>query len=87
MTALGESQLVLEMTETVVVQDDEESGDALRLLRAAGALLAIDDFGVGFSSIGYLQHLPVGMLKIDRTFTRDIDSRRRGPPRWSRPSW
>jgi diguanylate cyclase (GGDEF)-like protein len=72
--ALGESQLVLEMTETVVVQEDEESGDALRLLRAAGALLAIDDFGVGFSSIGYLQHLPVGMIKIDRTFTRDIDS-------------
>jgi len=73
-TALGESQLVLEMTETVVVQEDEESGDALRLLRAAGAMLAIDDFGVGFSSIGYLQHLPVGMIKIDRTFTRDIDS-------------
>ena len=72
--SLGESQLVLEMTETVVVQEDEESGDALRLLRAAGALLAIDDFGVGFSSIGYLQHLPVGMIKIDRTFTRDIDS-------------
>jgi EAL domain-containing protein (putative c-di-GMP-specific phosphodiesterase class I) len=72
--SLGESQLVLEMTETVVVQEDEESGDALRRLRAAGALLAIDDFGVGFSSIGYLQHLPVGMIKIDRTFTRDIDS-------------
>jgi len=72
--SLGESQLVLEMTETVVVQEDEESGDALRRLRAAGAMLAIDDFGVGFSSIGYLQHLPVGMIKIDRTFTRDIDS-------------
>ena len=72
--ALGESQLVLEMTETVVVQEDEESGDALRLLRDAGVLLAIDDFGVGFSSIGYLQHLPVGMIKIDRSFTRDIDS-------------
>ena len=72
--ALGESHLVLEMTETVVVQEDEESGDALRSLRDAGVLLAIDDFGVGFSSIGYLQHLPVGMIKIDRTFTRDIDS-------------
>ena len=74
---LGDSKLVLEMTETVVVQEDEESGEALRLLREAGVLLAIDDFGVGFSSIGYLQHLPVGMIKIDRTFTRDIDSNSR----------
>jgi len=72
--ALGDSTLILEMTETVVVQDDEESAAALRTLRDAGVLLAIDDFGVGFSSIGYLQHLPVGMLKIDRTFTDGIDS-------------
>ena len=47
------------MTETVVVADDAETADALRTLRALGARLAIDDFGVGFSSIGYLQHLPV----------------------------
>jgi diguanylate cyclase (GGDEF)-like protein len=72
--ALGDSQLVLEMTETVVVQDDEESAEMLRQLKAIGAQLAIDDFGVGFSSIGYLQHLPVDIIKIDRTFTRDIDS-------------
>jgi EAL domain-containing protein (putative c-di-GMP-specific phosphodiesterase class I) len=62
------------MTETVVVQDDAESAAVLRQLKAHGALLAIDDFGVGFSSIGYLQHLPVDIIKIDRTFTRDIDS-------------
>ncbi|MDQ1585758.1 MAG: hypothetical protein QOH80_1123 [Actinomycetota bacterium] len=72
--ALGDSRLVLEMTETVVVQDDEESAAMLRQLKAMGAMLAIDDFGVGFSSIGYLQHLPVDIIKIDRTFTRDIDS-------------
>jgi EAL domain-containing protein (putative c-di-GMP-specific phosphodiesterase class I) len=72
--ALGDSRLVLEMTETVVVQDDEESAAMLRQLKALGAMLAIDDFGVGFSSIGYLQHLPVDIIKIDRTFTRDIDS-------------
>ena len=62
------------MTETVVVTHDEETDAALRKLTAVGARLAIDDFGVGFSSIGYLQHLPVAILKIDRSFTRDVDS-------------
>jgi diguanylate cyclase (GGDEF)-like protein len=72
--ALGDSRLVLEMTETVLVQDDAETAETLRQLTAAGARLAIDDFGVGFSSIGYLQHLPVALLKIDRSFTRDVDT-------------
>jgi len=72
--ALGDNQLVLEMTETVVVDHDDETDAALRGLKRVGARLAIDDFGVGFSSIGYLQHLPVDTLKIDRSFTRDVDS-------------
>ena len=71
--SLGDNTLVLEMTETVVVADDDESAQALLQLKSMGALLAIDDFGVGFSSIGYLQHLPVDILKIDRSFVRDID--------------
>ena len=75
--ALGENSLLLEMTETVVVADDVETDIALRRLRAAGARLAIDDFGVGFSSIGYLQHLPVDTLKIDRSFIRGIASNQR----------
>jgi diguanylate cyclase (GGDEF)-like protein len=66
-------QLVLEMTESIIVADDQDSAEALRNLKRAGALLAIDDFGVGFSSIGYLQHLPVDMIKIDRSFTTDVD--------------
>jgi len=72
--ALGDNQLVLEMTETVVVDHDDETDAALRRLTSVGARLAIDDFGVGFSSIGYLQHLPVDILKIDRSFTRGVDS-------------
>lgn len=70
----GDCRLVLEMTETVLVQDDPHTARTLQDLTAAGARLAIDDFGVGFSSIGYLQHLPVDMLKIDRSFVRDVDT-------------
>jgi diguanylate cyclase (GGDEF)-like protein len=66
-------RLVLEMTESIVVADDHDNAEALRTLKRAGASLAIDDFGVGFSSIGYLQHLPVDILKIDRSFTTDVD--------------
>ncbi|MGN6610868.1 MAG: putative bifunctional diguanylate cyclase/phosphodiesterase, partial [Angustibacter sp.] len=73
-TAFGASRLVLEMTETVLVQDDPHTAETLHRLTSAGARLAIDDFGVGFSSIGYLQHLPVDILKIDRSFVRDIDA-------------
>ena len=72
--ALGEVGLVLEMTENVLIGDDETTSAVLHDLVAAGAVLAIDDFGVGFSSIGYLQHLPVQVLKVDRSFTADVDS-------------
>jgi diguanylate cyclase (GGDEF)-like protein len=69
--------LVLEMTESIVVADDNDTAEALHNLKRIGALLAIDDFGVGFSSIGYLQHLPVDIIKIDRSFTRDVDDSER----------
>ncbi|GAB3594880.1 hypothetical protein GCM10027446_19380 [Angustibacter peucedani] len=72
--SFGDCRLVLEMTETVLVQDDPHTARTLQDLTAAGARLAIDDFGVGFSSIGYLQHLPVDVLKIDRSFVRDVDT-------------
>jgi diguanylate cyclase (GGDEF)-like protein len=73
-SSFGDSRLVLEMTETVLVQDDPHTAQTLHRLTSAGARLAIDDFGVGFSSIGYLQHLPVDVLKVDRSFVRDIDA-------------
>jgi EAL domain-containing protein (putative c-di-GMP-specific phosphodiesterase class I) len=70
-------RLVLEMTESIAVADDYDNAEALRTLKRAGASLAIDDFGVGFSSIGYLQQLPVDIIKIDRSFTNDVDKSER----------
>ncbi|WP_299955407.1 bifunctional diguanylate cyclase/phosphodiesterase [uncultured Modestobacter sp.] len=59
--------LVLEVTETVLV-DDPSAIDNLAALRALGAAIAIDDFGTGYTSIGQLRHMPVDTLKIDRSF-------------------
>jgi EAL domain-containing protein (putative c-di-GMP-specific phosphodiesterase class I) len=65
--------LVLEMTESIAVADNYDNAEAMRKLKRAGASLAIDEFGIGFSSIGYLQQLPVDIIKIDRSFTSDVD--------------
>nr|BFE65615.1 hypothetical protein GCM10020063_101410 [Dactylosporangium thailandense] len=59
--------LVLEVTESTLVADAESTA-RLDALRADGVRVAIDDFGTGYSSLAYLVHLPVDVLKIDRTF-------------------
>jgi diguanylate cyclase (GGDEF)-like protein len=65
-------ELLLEITESVVVREDGESVESLRALRDLGVQVAIDDFGTGYSSIAYLRHLPVDVLKIDRSFVREV---------------
>jgi diguanylate cyclase (GGDEF)-like protein len=65
--------LLLEVTERCVVTDDETTKEAMAQLVAAGAVFAIDDFGVGFSSLSYLKQLPVKILKTDATLSSDID--------------
>jgi len=64
----GEPLLDLEITESVLVDDIEESTRKLQTLRRAGVEVSVDDFGTGYCSLGYLARLPVDTLKIDRSF-------------------
>ncbi len=64
--------LELELTERGLIQDRPEIRQALAELQRMGVEIAIDDFGTGYSALNYLRRLPVGLLKIDREFVRDI---------------
>jgi diguanylate cyclase (GGDEF)-like protein len=70
-----EPQLIeLEITETVVMRDESWSEKALASLRAVGVSLAIDDFGIGYSSLGRLRNLAVDRLKVDRSFVSNLET-------------
>ena len=71
---LPASSLQLEITETIVSNDPASIIDVLRELRALGLTLALDDFGIGSSSLSFLRRLPVQELKIDRSFIGEMDT-------------
>jgi EAL domain-containing protein (putative c-di-GMP-specific phosphodiesterase class I) len=67
-SGLSPQKLILEVTETAVMEDAEHAVRVLRGLKDLGVRIAVDDFGTGYSSLVYLKRLPVDELKIDRSF-------------------
>jgi EAL domain-containing protein (putative c-di-GMP-specific phosphodiesterase class I) len=69
---LRRDQLVLELTESTLLANSEETVRILTALKALGVRIAIDDFGTGYSSLSYLHRFPVDVLKIDKSFVDGV---------------
>ncbi len=72
-SGLEPSRLVLEITESMLVEETERAMRVLEQLKAMQVRIAIDDFGTGYSSLSYLRKFPVDMIKIDRSFVKEMD--------------
>jgi diguanylate cyclase (GGDEF)-like protein/PAS domain S-box-containing protein len=73
-SGMDPTRLTVEITESATMTDPDRTREILSSLHDKGLRLAIDDFGTGYSSLSRLRHMPVDILKIDRTFIRDIDA-------------
>jgi diguanylate cyclase (GGDEF)-like protein len=71
-TGLDPRRLELEITEAVLIADDDAALATLNQLRALGVHIALDDFGTGYSSLQYLQRFPFDKIKIDRSFVKEV---------------
>jgi EAL domain-containing protein (putative c-di-GMP-specific phosphodiesterase class I) len=67
-TALAPDTLVVEITESMIMEDAEYNVDVLRRLKDLGVRVAVDDFGTGYSNLAYLKRFPMDMVKIDKSF-------------------
>lgn len=72
-TQLAPQQLHIEVTETTLLSDPTAAIRTLQALQDAGIRTALDDFGTGYSSLGHVHRFPLSMIKIDRSFTNDLD--------------
>jgi len=66
------SQLALEITESLLIEQTERSREVLAVLKTAGVAVVLDDFGTGYSSLGYLNEFRLDQLKLDRSFTAEL---------------
>jgi diguanylate cyclase (GGDEF)-like protein len=73
-TDMDPATLILEVTENILIEDDDRAITILADLKSMGVQLALDDFGTGFSSLSYLRRLPIDVVKIDRAFISDLNT-------------
>jgi EAL domain-containing protein (putative c-di-GMP-specific phosphodiesterase class I) len=74
-TAIRPEQIELEITESAMLVDPERAKNIVKELHGLGVLISIDDYGTGFSSLGYLRDLRVHALKLDKSFVVDLETR------------
>ena len=74
-SALMPDLLTLELTESTLLSSDERVAQTLRTIKELGVVLALDDFGTGYASLSYLRQFPIDVVKIDRSFTANVESR------------
>ena len=77
-SGLPAGALVVEITESAFLLNDDGLAATIGELAALGVVIALDDFGSGYSSLGYLSKLPIGILKIDRSLVQEIDEGQEG---------
>jgi len=69
---LPTTALQLEITESLLLSDFDQAEERLLRLRGLGIRIALDDFGTGYSSLAYIRRLPLDVIKIDRSFSKDV---------------
>ncbi|WP_183097680.1 sensor domain-containing protein [Nocardioides pelophilus] len=76
---LDPTQLELEITESLLMDERLGATDTLHAIRSLGVTIAVDDFGKGYSSLAYLSRLPIDKIKIDRSFVQELDTEEHAP--------